>query len=433
VVKQNSTAYMLAYESTRTREPGRHRIDVRVRRPGVRVYARRGFVVPDTPASTPTGEERANTHAMLRDLLRSVVPKGPLDLRLLATPMLADGKAGRAFVTVQVDEASALGQPVDLALLTYDDSGAVSNQHSTRLSPPAREGAWDVALELPLSRGTHQLRAAAVTADGARSGVVVERVNIVEPGRDLWVGLPMLLAVDTTSADGPQLHPTLRRTSDAGAPLALQGEVAGRAVAGGRAAVTARLVSDEGATVREGIATLEPGRTRNRARATAVVPTTGLPAGSYALVWEVGVAGQPGIVRHALPVTLRTPSAASADAAPTPLTVAHGPVSSFDEAGTHVIRTASEWLAFWRHLPTQQSPPDIDFDRVTLLAVVLDDASATERQTPRVASTRHDAGTLVVSWHTAPASEVRRQEPGKPFIVVGITGHVGAVRFERVP
>lgn len=40
VVKQNSTAYMLAYESTRTREPGRHRIQVRVRRPGVRVYAR---------------------------------------------------------------------------------------------------------------------------------------------------------------------------------------------------------------------------------------------------------------------------------------------------------------------------------------------------------------------------------------------------------
>jgi hypothetical protein len=117
------------------------------------------------------------------------------------------------------------------------------------------------------------------------------------------------------------------------------------------------------------------------------VPTTGLPAGSYALVWEVGVAGQPGLVRHALPVTLRT----------------------------------------------QQSPPDIDFDRVTLLAVVLGDTPDTARQMPRVESTRYDGGTLVVSWRTEPASAVRGREPRMPFVVVGVTGHDGSVRFERVP
>ena len=260
-------------------------------------------------------------------------------------------------------------------------------------------------------------------------------MEIVEPGRELWAGLPMLLAVDATSADGPQLHPTLRRTVDAGAPLTLQGEIGGRPVADGRATVTARLVSGEGATVREGVATLEPGRTKNRGRATAVVPTAGLPAGSYALVWEVAASGQPDdAVRHALPITLRAAptSSASATVAPTPLAVAHGPVSSFDEAGTHVIRTAAEWRVFWDHLPTRQSPPDIDFDRVTLLAVVLDDTQHAGSQTPRVESTRHDAGTLVVSWSTTPASLVRRHEPGKPFVVVGITGHDGPVRFERV-
>lgn len=68
VVKQNSTASLLVYESMRAREPGRHRIDVRVRRPGVRVYARRGFVVPDAPASTAPDQERADLRAMLGEL-----------------------------------------------------------------------------------------------------------------------------------------------------------------------------------------------------------------------------------------------------------------------------------------------------------------------------------------------------------------------------
>src|SRR5690606_10004560 len=53
IVEQNTTSYVLTYESPVSREPGEHRIDVRVRRRGARVYARRRyFVEPPAPVAT---------------------------------------------------------------------------------------------------------------------------------------------------------------------------------------------------------------------------------------------------------------------------------------------------------------------------------------------------------------------------------------------
>jgi hypothetical protein len=116
----------------------------------------------------------------------------------------------------------------------------------------------------------------------------------------------------------------------------------------------------------------------------------------------------------------------------TPLPVAHGPSSLFDRGGTHVIRTPAAWHVFWEHLPTRQAAPDIDFDRVTILAVVLDDSEALE-QAPQIEGAASDGAHLVVRWRAVPAERsASAAAAARPFVVVGITDYDGPIRFERI-
>lgn len=427
VVRQNSTAYLLAYASPSTRLPGRHRIEVRVTRPGTRVYARRGYIVPDerSPVSaTPGGAPGTTT---LADLLQRVVPQGELDIRLLVTPFLADGRDGLAYATVRVDPSSAPGQDVALALVTVDAEGLVANQRTLRFAMEDTGVPWEATEELSLSRGTHQLRVAAVTLDGTRHGLVVERIVIAESGRDLYLGQPMVLTA-TGAADAAMLHPTLQREFDVGHPLAVQCEMAGRALGERDASLTMHLATADGTVVREGTSVLEPDvKHKDRARATAVVSTDGVAPGRYALVIEARSSRRDEVQRHAVPLLLRARSDTSRTTAIVPHPVAHGPTSLFRRGGTHVIRTPEAWQQFWQQLPTRLPPVDIDFDRVVLLAVVLDDNAG---QLPEVMGAGIEGGELVLRWRAAsaePSTPLRR-----PFVVVGVMGYSGSVRFEQV-
>jgi hypothetical protein len=96
-----------------------------------------------------------------------------------------------------------------------------------------------------------------------------------------------------------------------------------------------------------------------------------------------------------------------------------------------VIRTEAEWMTFWRTLPTRQAAPNIDFDRVTLLAVVAEDGPPV---TPRITRVTTEPGGIVVEWTATPLAEVPASaEPPRPFVVVGLTDVAGSVRFVRVP
>lgn len=420
VVRQNSASYLLTYTSTGSRIPGRHRVDVRVSRPDARVFARRGFIVAhaEDASSPPAG----GPDVRLRSLLQRVVPQGDLALRVLVTPLLAEGRAGRAFLTIAVDRATAHGQDVEVALLTLDDDGVSGNQQGLRFSH-ASAGPWEASAELALSRGTHQLRVAASNADGTRDGLVVEHIEAAAPTRELYLG-PSTVIVAGTSDAGATLCPTLQRTFETGHPLALQAEVAGRPVERGEVLVSASLRAADGTTVRLGSTRMDPGTTKDRARATMVIATDGLAPGAYSIVTEARAAAGAVPLRHAIPVTL-------VGGAPTTLvTIAHGPTSNFASGGEHVIRAPEAWQAFWSQLPTRQGPPDIDFARVTVLAIVLSGAPGQE---PAIAETRVAGDTMVVRWRAQPAKPGVAVGPaGHPFVVVGVLDVMRRIRFERI-
>ena len=348
-VEQNSTSYLLTYESRASRVPGPHSIDVRVLRAGTRVYARRGYVVSPPARGAPPDPDATPQARILRKTLQGSVSQGRLPLAVHVAPQFADGKQGRVVITVKVDDDVVHEGAVDLAIATVDEAGRVSNDQQIRMSPPPRGEAWQVTTELPLARGRHQLRVAGVSSDATRTGLVLTPVEIVEPGRDLVMTPPALLA----ARDG-RVHPTAVRTFTSGHPLGVQVEVGGRAVQQKAVTVRVALRDVAGRVVREVPAALDPGARPNRMRATAVLETDGLAAGDYVLLTEAHTTPPDKSVRGAIPVTLRGPgdrgATTDAHARRKPgrrmiphAVVAYGPTSRHPRASTLVIRTRQEW------------------------------------------------------------------------------------------
>lgn len=227
VIAQNSSSYLLAYESPRARLPGVHRVEVRVHRPGARVFGRRGYVTdPLSSRSNPPPSANGGPD-LVRNLLKGVVAQGRLPIELRTVPMLARGKNGRAWVTVRVDVAASDAQDVDVGLVTLDEQGRGTNERTWRFTHSQDARAWEASFELPVPRGGHQVRVAAATSRGDRTGLVMEDCQVVEPKRDLWLGRPQVLDGDKSKG------PTLERAFAAGQSVAIRCEVGGRPVAKG--------------------------------------------------------------------------------------------------------------------------------------------------------------------------------------------------------
>jgi VWFA-related protein len=439
VVTQNASSYVLAYESAASQVEGRHSLEVKVKRRGTKVSARRALIVPPGRPTPPPASTDIAT-ARLREVIQGGVPFGTLALRVHVAPQFAAaGGPARALVTVRVDDDTATdAETIDLLVLAADDTGKVGSVERFAMRRPSGAVPWEGSVTLSLERGPYQLRIAASTPDGTRTGLLLHPIDMRPPSGDLLLGVPTLL-----SEDDQGIRPTLGRVFPIGHPLAFQVEVAGDAVRAGTATVQARLVDAAGAEVGSHTAATESAGSVSHLRATGLLATTSLAPGSYTLVIDARSAPGGRAVTHAIPVRLDTPapgsvetSAASRPPEPrtiTAVSVAHGPLTRHPQHGPHVIRTEGEWKAFWLTLPTRQAAPDIDFSRVTLLAIVSDDTGAAPGE-PRVTHVQTEPGGVVVQWVTAPGSAPPADNlaPARPFVVVGLQGHQGRVRFERV-
>jgi len=204
IVDANSRYYVLGYYPTATARDGRfHRIEVRVKRPGLRVSARRGYGSPRgrTPAERRRDEEarRArearrgavnNTSPELRDALNAPLQQSGLTFTIQAAPFKLTQKEASVALAIEFD-----GGP--LPFTSPDTSGVVSNtielsffginqdgkaQRSTRsqfnltLRPESfarvRAGGLRVNPRLNLEPGRYQIRVGARESVGSRAGTV---------------------------------------------------------------------------------------------------------------------------------------------------------------------------------------------------------------------------------------------------------------------
>jgi VWFA-related protein len=197
IVLDNSRYYLLGYYSDSTKWSRKFlKIDVRVKRPGLSVRARRGFLPPDSRATAKAREAdvKAGTSPALKAALSKPVPVGDLPLRVFAAAFKGAGANGSLFLALEIDGASLkfeerdnrFNEKIEVSILAADQRARVQGgdrqEFNLRLQPQTREriGRTGVRLlsRLALPPGRYQIHVGAHEASGATIGTVPYDVEI---------------------------------------------------------------------------------------------------------------------------------------------------------------------------------------------------------------------------------------------------------------
>jgi VWFA-related protein len=139
IVLDNSRYYLLGYRSDPANWSRRFvTIDVRVKRPGLTVRARRGFVPPDPKAATKIREAdvKSGTSPALRAALSKPVPIGDLPFRVFAAPFRAAGSNSSVLLAVEIDGVSLrfqeregrFNERIEVSIVAADERARVQGE-----------------------------------------------------------------------------------------------------------------------------------------------------------------------------------------------------------------------------------------------------------------------------------------------------------------
>jgi VWFA-related protein len=216
IVRENSKYYLLGFSSTNERRDGRFReIDVRVRRPGLEVRTREGYLEPKGRADDE--DERFTTLPVaVADALRSPLPDRSVPLRVSAVPFRGPGRDANVALVLELDAASlgfveqagVFTAEIALATLAVEADGDVHPgqryEALVELSPDrhrfAEAGGVRMLTEMQLPAGRYQLRL--VAGSKARAGSVVVDLDVP----DFTKGPLVMSGVALTAASAGQRY-----------------------------------------------------------------------------------------------------------------------------------------------------------------------------------------------------------------------------------
>jgi len=198
-VLDNSRYYLLGYYSDSKRWSRKFmKIDVRMKRPGLQVRARRGFLPPDNKAAAKI-DTKAGTSPALVAALNKPVPIGGVPLRVYATALKGSGVKATVLVAAEID-GSALKftqrdgrfvERVELSIVATDDDAKVQGgdrqQFDMNLLPDthARVSRSGVRLisRLDLPPGRYQIRVGAYETTGGAVATVPYDIEVPDFGK----------------------------------------------------------------------------------------------------------------------------------------------------------------------------------------------------------------------------------------------------------
>ena len=175
LVAENSVYYMLGFNSSQEKDNGLYvPVEVKVKRPGLRVHAREGYIAPFKGKDTVTRPDR---RAGVESALASPVPMPGVPIRAFAAPFRGRGKTAAIAVGLEMEAAAlglqesangALRGPVEVRLVATDVSAKVlpqSRQVGTITIPVSSRAAIErdglrVLTKTDLKPGRYQLRVA---------------------------------------------------------------------------------------------------------------------------------------------------------------------------------------------------------------------------------------------------------------------------------
>jgi VWFA-related protein len=255
IVRENSSYYMLGFAPTNERRDGRYRrIQVRVKRPGLVVRARDGYVAPLREAPAAPARARDGSGGLVASVAEAIglpVVNRAVPMAVFAAPFKGDGRNARVAVAIELDpdrlglvrRDDTMAGDIQVALTAISAAGKViPPQHfkvALALTSDAYERARTAGLrvlsELALPPGRYQLRVAAGNVNGP-AGAVMHDLDVPDFSRGPLVMSGLALSSDRTSGivtssprqpprDILPAPPTTVREFQAGDRLTLYSEV----------------------------------------------------------------------------------------------------------------------------------------------------------------------------------------------------------------
>jgi VWFA-related protein len=350
IVRANSTYYVLGYYPTTVQRDGRfHKIEVRVKRPGVRVSARKGYVAPRVlTAAEQADRQRARERARgkagsaqtsdeLREVLNQPLQRNGLTLAVQAAPFKGASREASVAVAIELDadrlhfteqQNKTFADLVELSLFALDERGRSHGgnfyQFDLALRPDTyervRRSAVRMNPRIALPPGRYQLRVGVRESGAGEIGSVFHDLHVPDYSAN---GLAMSGLLLTSNSAGLQFTP---QPDNELPPAALPAPATSRRVFGRddvlsvfaeiyhntssrdarRIEVTTTLTGDSGVAAfssREtlGAATGDADARRSRTPLTRQIPLKDLQAGRYVLRLEARALGN-----NATPVVRET-------------------------------------------------------------------------------------------------------------------------------
>ncbi|MSO83062.1 MAG: VWA domain-containing protein [Acidobacteria bacterium] len=220
IVLDNSRYYLLGYYSDSSKWSRNRflKIEVRTKRPGLRVRARKGFLPPDTRAieRAREAEVKAGTSPALRAALGKPVPVGDLPLRVFAAPLRGSGNKGSVVVAIEIDGPSLkfeerngrFVESIEVSIVAADERARVQGgdrqTFNLNLVPEthARVSRTGVRLlsQVDVPPGRYQIRVGAQETTGRAIGTVPYDVEVPDYAKTSFAMSGVLLTSSSAGA-----------------------------------------------------------------------------------------------------------------------------------------------------------------------------------------------------------------------------------------
>ena len=229
VYAENESYYLLGYATSSTRDRRKFRdIQVTVRRPGLQVRARDGYV----PAKPAKAEGVAPEP--VRAAISGLLPSSDLVMSATVVPMKGASRDRRTALAAVIEVRPPVGaDPVEDVLsveaVVVDANGTARDRVQVkvpiRITPrPGVTAAYRVPFVLHASPGRHQLRFGVASRSAGKAGSIYYDLDVPKYGEDPveLSGLALFARVDAPSvkpdvlAPGLPITPSLRRSFGGG-------------------------------------------------------------------------------------------------------------------------------------------------------------------------------------------------------------------------
>jgi VWFA-related protein len=224
IVAENSSYYMFGYYSTNDRRDGRFRkIEVRVKRPGLRVRSRNGYFEARgrRPANSTSPTSPTSINPALAEAISSPLPVSGVPIKVFAAPFKGAAPNAAVAYVAEVDVSSfefvekdgISSEVLELVNSATDSKGkqfAGERQRvDLKLKPDtlarARSRGFRLVNQMMLPPGRYQMRVAATTSSG-RSGSVLYDLEVPDFSKEKFVMSGVALT-SRAAAEAPTVKP----------------------------------------------------------------------------------------------------------------------------------------------------------------------------------------------------------------------------------